>query len=48
MPKISMRGGSGGGGVATAKPKYPPDASGVYNITIKSADPALVELTRYK
>ena len=23
--------GSGGGGVANAKPKYPPDASGGYN-----------------
>ena len=27
-PKISTR---GGGGVADAKPKYPPDASGGYN-----------------
>ena len=29
MPKISTCGG--GGGVASAKPKYPPDASGGYN-----------------
>ena len=27
-PKISTR---GGGGIANAKPKYPPDASGGYN-----------------